>query len=66
MLMAPSAARSWLPTRPSEARAAIAEQQRLGRGPVADDVAEAPHLVGMLGIDRCEHGLEGVIVRVDV
>ena len=34
--------------------------------PVADDVAEAPELVGRVGVDRGEHALERVEVRMDV
>src|SRR5439155_5145670 len=34
--------------------------------PVADEVAEAPDLVGRVGVDRREHGFERVQVRVDV
>jgi hypothetical protein len=34
--------------------------------PVADDVAEAPHLVRPFAQDVGEHGLEGVQVPVDV
>ena len=38
----------------------------VGPRPVADDVAEAPELVDRVGVDRREHALERVEIRVDV
>ena len=38
----------------------------VGLGAVADEVAEAPQLVGVGGLDVGEHRLEGVAVAVDV
>ena len=38
----------------------------VGLGAVADEVAEAPHLLALGRLDRVEHGLEGVPVAVDV
>ena len=38
----------------------------VGLGAVADEVAEAPHLVGAGGLGVGEHRLEGVAVAVDV
>ena len=39
---------------------------RVGLGAVADEVAEAPHLLAVRGLDRVEHRLEGMPVAVDV
>ena len=35
-------------------------------GAVADEIAEAPHLLALRGVDLVEHGFEGVTVAVDV
>ena len=39
---------------------------RVGLGAVADEVAQAPHLLAFGGLDRVQHGLEGVAVAVDI
>ena len=66
MSSAPSSARSWLPTRQTDA--ALAHQRRagVGLGAVADHVAEAPDLLDAGLVDRREDGLEGLPVGVDV
>ena len=38
----------------------------VGLGAVADQVAEAPHLLALGSLDRVQHRLEGMPVAVDV
>ena len=40
--------------------------QASGLGAVADKVAQAPHLLAFGGLDRLQHGLEGLAVAVDI
>ena len=62
----PRTARSWFPARQVVARSSHERAALVRPRPVADEVAEAPELVGRVGVDRLEHGLERVEVGVDV
>ena len=64
--MRPRTPRSWFPIRQTSARSATSVQQRFGRGPVADEVAQAPELVGRLGVDGAKHRLERMEIPVNV
>ena len=63
---APRTPRSWLPGQADRGVPPGQLDARVGLGAVADEVAQAPHLLALGGLDRVQHRLEGMPVAMDV
>ena len=59
-------ARSWLPARQTAQWRSAERDAGVGLAAVADEVAEAPQLLGAVALGGVDHGLEGVAIAVDV